>query len=182
MTNPTSSPNSKATFKKTTAACKFTSRPSTFSRDGETRQWVEIFSITLSTMSKARESWAARCTAAAPIVTSSAPALGHGRDDRSLAFKVGRQHPDGLLVKLFSEGGDPLKNRDYIFEMHGAGPFAPSKKRQRASAPIKPVALNSSVPDSNEQDFRTGDSSLQYRRDFEKRKRGCEGSNSGCEL
>ena len=76
----------------------------------------------------------------------SAPAYGHSRDDRSMTFQAGK-YPDGLLVKLFGEG-DPLKNKDYIFEMHGAPPFTPNKRKRAA----KPVELNSSVPDSDAQD------------------------------
>jgi hypothetical protein len=58
----------------------------------------------------------------------SAPAKGHGPDDRGLTFMAGDQYPDGLLVNTFN-AGDGLANKDYIFEMHGAGPFTPSKKR-----------------------------------------------------
>jgi hypothetical protein len=81
-----------------------------------------------------------------------APALGHSPADRGLSFMVGEKYSGGLLVHLFGSG-DPLKNRDYICEMHGADPFTPSRKRKRAtSTPIKPVALNSGVPNPEPQD------------------------------
>jgi Virulence-associated protein E len=77
------------------------------------------------------------------------PALGQDSSKRGMTFMVGRHHPEGLVVNVFSNG-TVNENRDYIFERHGAGTFKPSKKRRRESA--KPTALNSGVPDSEPQD------------------------------
>ena len=78
------------------------------------------------------------------------PALGHSRADLGVTFEVGRDHPDELLVNVHNDKGAELANKDHIFEMHGAGPFVPSKGngKSRPSKAAKPKP-DPVLPDSD---------------------------------